>query len=142
MNAQQRIVAQSTFRKIIECGLYFGKGKQYHTSSNFMCHSLRRALEICLITHEQYIISLQEIESCLREAGTGNISFGGMVQKLNDMGDKRIQYREDGDYSEIYYHWVTRRPGCPRCDEIEIELPDGNKVIVDCSEVLFRINVN
>src|SRR5574343_104153 len=44
--------------------------------------------------------------------------------------------------SRIFHGYnFDRSPGNPRCDEIEIELPDGNKIIVDCSEVLFRINV-
>lgn len=34
-----------------------------------------------------------------------------------------------------------RSPGNARCDEIEIQLPDGNKIIVCCEEVLFRINI-
>lgn len=34
-----------------------------------------------------------------------------------------------------------KSPNNPRCDEIEIVLPDGAKIIVPCSQVYFKINV-
>lgn len=67
----------------------------------------------------------------------------GFGEQCGPRGRKGVWRGQPIVVSRIFWGYnFKRRPGCPRCDEIEIELPDGNKVIVDCQEVLFRINVN
>lgn len=94
--------AQEIFRRVIDAGLYHGDAMG---SREFMCHALGHACRYGIIDRDEYDLAKQEIEDCIDRSGADCISMGTMMKmRLPDM------YRNDGNYTHIYYHWNEHRP--------------------------------
>lgn len=97
--------AQEIFRRVIDAGLYHGK----ECFNEFMCHALSDALEEGVITEEENELAVSEIKECIARGSSSSdykpISLGGVIWVSCP-----YLAREDGNYTEIYWNWVEKRP--------------------------------
>lgn len=98
--------AQDIFRRVIDAGLYHGDAV---VSREFMCHALSDAREDGVITEEENELAVTEIKECIARGSSSSdykpISLGGVIC----VNCPQLA-REDGNYTELYWNWVEKRP--------------------------------